>query len=102
MPHHQGPAGLKALSCSPWTPVPPIVECFGTGQTAGCELEVHSHPTGVMYTYSEGEVRDELQKRSDEAGDAPHTLALADVEEAAGRGERLIRWAQIAQEVANS
>ena len=89
--------GLRLFHVSPWTPARPIAECFGTG----CVLEVHSHPTGVLYTYTDAEIREELQTRSDEVGDAPHTSALADVEEVSGKTDKLIRWAELAQDAAH-
>ncbi len=86
---------LRLFHVGPWTPLAPVVECLGRDFA----LEVHSHPTNVLFTFTPDEIREELRRRHEEAGDAPHVLKLCDVETVQGNGERLSLWAKLGREI---
>ena len=85
--------GLRLFHVSPWTPVDPVVHCLGNT----CVLEVHSHPTNVLWADSRDQVVRELRERHKAVQGIPHVLALADVETARDRVEALIFWAETAR-----
>lgn len=85
---------LRLFHVSPWTPVEPVVERLG----AGFALEVHSHPTGVLFTFDDADLRREVRERHEAARGVPHVLKLCDVETVGDRADRLRRWACEARE----
>ena len=90
--------GLRLFHVGPWTPVEPVVECFGDSVA----LEVHSHPTNVLFAWTAEEVRGDLARRHAAAGDAPHVLKLCDIETVGDDADRLRVWTEAAREVAAS
>lgn len=89
---------LRLFHISPWTEVEPVVSELGKGFA----YEVHSHPTNVLYTYSNEQIRDELKHRNEPASDFAHTIVLADVETAGENLEKLKYWVACAKEIAHS
>lgn len=87
---------LRLFHVSPWTPVEPVVECFGSTVA----LEVHSHPTNVLFTWTPDQIREDLLSRHRAAATTPHVLKLCDVETVGGAPDRLRLWSEIAREVA--
>ena len=85
---------LRLFHVSPWTPLGPVTECLG-GSFA---LEVHSHPTNVLYVYDLSQVRQELRERHAGAAGIQHVLKLCDVETVQDHGQRLKEWAREARE----
>lgn len=89
---------LRLFHVSPWTPVEPVVQVLGD-QFA---LEVHSHPTKVLFEFSEQEMVEELRSRHKAAKGTVHVLKLCDVETVGDRWERLRTWTECAREVVES
>ena len=90
----KGLPNLRLFHVSPWTRVEPVVECFGDRVA----LEVHSHPTNVLFGWTSAQVRADLRGRHQAAGSAPHVLKLCDVE-TVGDAQKLIAWAEDARAV---
>ncbi|MGQ9486611.1 MAG: hypothetical protein ACUVTY_02395 [Armatimonadota bacterium] len=65
-------------------------------------LEIHSHPTKVLFEYSPQEMRKELYQRHQSAGDIVHILKLCDVETVGTNWERLKIWTELARETAET
>jgi len=64
-------------------------------------MEVHSHPTNVLFLWDESEMREELQDLAGDAGEQPFNLKLCDIQTINGDGgEALITWSRVAREVA--
>ncbi len=89
---------LRLFHVSPWTSVRSIVEKLG----ASCALEVHSHPTNVLFAWTKKQIRNDLKRLHEQAEPSPHTLKLCDVETVPDRGEKLRIWAELAREVVES
>jgi hypothetical protein len=85
---------LRLFHVSPWTPVEPVVRVLGDRFA----LEVHSHPTKVLFEYSAQEMREELRQRHDAAKGTVHVLKLCDVETVGNNWQRLRKWAELARE----
>ncbi len=90
----KGLPNLRLFHVGPWTPVEPVVECFG----AGVALEVHSHPTNVLFAWSPDQVKADLRARHLAARSAPHVLKLCDVE-TVGDPNKLLVWADAARTI---
>lgn len=86
---------LRLFHVGPWTPVEPVVECFGDSVA----LEVHSHPTNVLFAWTPEQTYDDLCMRHRAAHGVPHVLKLCDVETVGGNAARLATWAAMAREV---
>lgn len=86
---------LRLFHVSPWTPVEPVVNTLGNRFA----LEIHSHPTEVLFTDSLDEVKQHLKERHQEAKGVIHNLKLCDVETVEGHADRLKKWAEFAQEI---
>ncbi|MGQ9789190.1 MAG: hypothetical protein ACUVR7_00835 [Armatimonadota bacterium] len=89
---------LRLFHVSPWTPVEPVVKALGNRFA----LEIHSHPTKVLFEYSPQEMRKELYQRHQSAGDIVHILKLCDVETVGTNWERLKIWTELARETAET
>ncbi len=89
---------LRLFHISPWTPVEPVVRVLSNR----CALEVHSHPTKVLFEFSPEQMRDELHMRHEATDGAVHVLKLCDVETVGSNWERLKQWAEAARELAES
>jgi hypothetical protein len=64
-------------------------------------LEVHSHPTNVLFLWGEAEMREELQGLVRDAGGHPMNLKLCDIQTINGDGgQALMTWSRVAAEVA--
>ncbi|AQQ71973.1 Uroporphyrinogen decarboxylase (URO-D) [Limihaloglobus sulfuriphilus] len=87
---------LRLFHISPWSNVEPILEEMGRGFA----YEVHSHPTGVLSSYSDSDMSRELSSRSSIAAEVNHVLTLADVETVTGRLERVREWVRLANKTA--
>lgn len=87
---------LRLFHISPWTPPEPVIQRLGNRFA----YEIHSHPTHVLYDKDPRSIREELKLRCAVAKGTSHTLTLADVETFAGHFDRIVRWAQIAREIA--
>ena len=87
---------LRLFHISPWTPPEPVIARMGNRFA----YEIHSHPSHVVYDDDPTDVRRELAHRCTAAKGTSYTLTLADVETYGGHFERIIRWAQMAQEAA--
>jgi hypothetical protein len=86
---------LRLFHVGPWTPVDPVVAQLGDRFA----LEVHSHPTDVLFTFSPDDIREEIQRRHTAAEGVPHVLKLCDVETVGDRADRLRLWAETAREI---
>lgn len=88
---------LRQFHVSPWSQVSPIAAAL----PAHVVLEVHSHPTNVLFLWEETEMREELQRLAAEAGDHLFNLKLCDIQTInADGGQALITWSRLAKEVA--
>jgi hypothetical protein len=85
---------LRLFHVGPWTPVEPVVSVLGNRFA----LEVHSHPSNVLFAFTPDEIRADLRARHDAARGVPHVLKLCDVETVAGRADRLRLWTELARE----
>ena len=86
---------LRLFHVGPWTPVEPIVRELGTDFS----LEVHSHPTNVLFAWTPEQIKDDLIRLHTGSGSSPHVLKLCDVETVDDRGERLKLWAELGREI---
>ncbi len=86
---------LRLFHVGPWTPIEPVVKCLGSGFA----LEVHSHPTNALFSFSPEEIHRDLEERHRAAQGVPHVLKLCDVETVGERGDRLRLWAELGREV---
>ncbi len=86
---------LRRHHVSPWSSLKKAVEKF-QGRVA---LEVHVHPTEVIFNASREEMRDEVARLIKEAQGHPMCLNLSDIHSLAGNPATLKYWAQAAQEV---
>ena len=89
---------LRLFHISPWTPPEPVIQRLGNRFA----YEIHSHPTHVLYDDDPRHVREELKLRCAAAKGTSHVLELADVETFGGHFDRIVRWAQIAREMAGT
>jgi hypothetical protein len=86
---------LVHFHVSPWTELEDVRPHL---EGRGLVLEVHSHPTNVLFSYTGEEMRAELRRRADGASGFAFDLRLCDVVSIADSGERLRQWAETAQE----
>ncbi len=88
---------LREFHVSPWSQVAPIAEALPEHVV----MEVHSHPTNVLFLWDESEMREELQDLAGDAGAQPFNLKLCDIQTINGDGgEALITWSRVAREIA--
>jgi hypothetical protein len=88
---------LRQFHVSPWSQVAPIAAALPEHVT----LEVHSHPTNVLFLWGAEEMREELTGLVRGAGDHALNLKLCDIQTINGDGGRaLITWSQVARDVA--
>ena len=88
---------LRQFHVSPWSQVAPIAEALPEHVV----LEVHSHPTNVLFLWGPDEMREELQRLAREAGDHSFNLKLCDIQTInADGGQALMTWSRVAKEVA--
>jgi len=88
---------LLHFHVSPWTQLEEVVPVFRGRRVV---LEVHCHPTEVLFTYGPKEMRAELRRRIAEAEDMPFDLKLCDIQTIKGAEGQLERWTDIAMEEA--
>jgi hypothetical protein len=62
-------------------------------------LEVHSHPSKVLFSFTLAEMREELRRLVRDSGGAPMDLNLSDIHSVNGAPARVTQWARIAKEV---
>lgn len=79
---------LRLFHVSPWTAVEPVVQALGERFA----LEVHSHPTKVLFEFTPQQMRQELRQRHQAASGTAHVLKLCDVETVGADWERLKMW----------
>jgi len=90
---------LREFHVSPWSQVAPIAEALPEHVV----MEVHSHPTNVLFLWGAGEMREELLGLVRGAGEHAFNLKLCDIQTINRDGGRaLITWSQVAKEVAAS
>jgi hypothetical protein len=88
---------LVEFHVSPWSQVAPIAAAL----PAPVVMEVHSHPTNVLFLWNEAQMREELQRLVRAAGDHLFNLKLCDIQTLnADGGQALMTWARVAQETA--
>jgi len=88
---------LREFHVSPWTQVGPVAEALPEHVV----MEVHSHPTNVLFLWDAEQMRRELEGLVRDAGDQPVNLKLCDIQTVnADGGEALKTWARVATEVA--
>jgi len=88
---------LREFHVSPWSQVAPIAEALPEHVV----IEVHSHPTNVLFLWGAEEMRAELRGLAQAAGDHLFNLKLCDIQTInADGGQALITWSRIAKEVA--
>jgi hypothetical protein len=88
---------LAQFHVSPWSQVAPIAAALPEHVV----MEVHSHPTNVLFLWDGAKMREELERLVREAGDHLFNLKLCDIQTInADGGEALRTWARVAKEVA--
>ena len=88
---------LREFHVSPWSQVAPIAEAL----PEHVSMEVHSHPTNVLFLWGAKEMREELLGLTRGAGDHAFNLKLCDIQTInADGGQALITWSEVAKEVA--
>jgi hypothetical protein len=88
---------LREFHVSPWSQVAPIAEALPEHVV----MEVHSHPTNVLFLWGADEMREELVGLARAAGDHPFNLKLCDIQTInADGGQALITWSEVAKAVA--
>ena len=85
---------LGRFHVSPWTDLAAAVAKLNRRFI----IEKHVHSPNVLFSYSEDEIRRELRDALDVAGNEVMEIHLSDISTVEHDPERLIRWAQIAQE----
>ena len=88
---------LREFHVSPWSQVGPIAAALPEHVV----LEVHSHPTNVLFLRGAAEMREELRGLVRGAGGHPLNLKLCDIQTINGDGgQALMTWSRVAAEVA--
>jgi hypothetical protein len=88
---------LRQFHVSPWSQVGPVAAAL----PAQVALEVHSHPTNVLFLWGEAEMREELQNLTRDAGDHRFNLKLCDIQTLNhDGGQALITWSRLAKAAA--
>jgi hypothetical protein len=88
---------LRQFHVSPWSRVAPIAHELPHQVV----LEVHSHPTNVLFLWGANEMREELRGLARDTADHPFNLKLCDIQTInADGGQALMTWSRIAREVA--
>ncbi|MFH1022756.1 MAG: hypothetical protein V1809_05155 [Planctomycetota bacterium] len=85
---------LRRHHVSPWSSVALAAKHF-LGRVV---LEVHAHPTRVIFQSSPEDMRKEIQGLIAAADGHPMSLNLSDIHSLNGKPETLITWARIARE----
>jgi hypothetical protein len=85
---------LGRVHVSPWSSPEVARGVFGRRVI----LEVHCHPTEVLFTMGRRQMLDDVRRRLELAGDARLDLNLNDIHSVAGRPDRLRIWADAARE----
>jgi len=86
---------LKHFHVSPWTALGDIVPQLRGRKVA---MEVHAHPTNVLFVWGEKDIRAEARRRMDEAEDVPFDYVLCDLQTIDGADGKLEMWCDIAME----
>lgn len=86
---------LRLFHVSPWTPLEPIMREVGDSVA----LEVHAHPTNVLFVNTPAQTRQELRRLHQQSAGAQRVLKLCDVETVPDGGGRLRQWAAAGREV---
>ncbi len=90
-----GMPNLRRHHVSPWSSVKLAADKY----KGSAVLEVHVHPTEVIFNASREEMTAEVDRLVKQAGGHPMCLNLSDVHSLAGNPATLKYWAQAAQEV---
>ncbi len=87
--------GLRHFHVSPWTNPEEVIPKL-RGQSV--VLEVHSHPTNVLFLFNAEQIRQELRERIAQSQGMVFDLKLCDIQTIEGADGKLQMWTQIAQE----
>lgn len=88
---------LRQFHVSPWSQVAPIAAALPQHVV----MEVHSHPTNVLFLWGEDDMRQELLRLARDAGDHLFNFKLCDIQTLNhDGGAALITWSRLAREVA--
>jgi hypothetical protein len=88
---------LREFHVSPWSQVAPIAAAL----PEHVAMEVHSHPTNVLFLLGEDQMREELEGLARGAGDHLFNLKLCDVQTLNHDGGAALKtWSRAATEVA--
>jgi len=86
---------LRHFHVSPWTALGDVVPSL-TGRKVA--LEVHAHPTNVLFVWGADGIRAEARRRMDEAGEMPFDYVLCDLQTIDGADGKLEMWCDVAME----
>lgn len=86
---------LRRHHVSPWSSLPKAVEKY----QGSVVLEVHVHPSEVIFNASREEMQHEVARLIKESAGQPMCLNLSDIHTLAGNPATLKHWAQAAQDV---
>lgn len=86
---------LKHFHVSPWTSLADVAPHLAGKKIA---MEVHAHPTNVLFVFGPEEIRAEARRRMDEAQGLPMDYVLCDLQTIDGADGKLQMWCDIAME----
>ena len=84
---------LRHFHVSPWTALADVMPHLRGRKVA---MEVHAHPTNVLFAFTPDQIRAEARRRMDEAENLPFDYVLCDLQTVDGADGRLQMWCDIA------
>ncbi len=89
---------LMHFHVSPWTDVKEALTHLRGRRLA---LEVHAHPTNVLFVWGKKDIREEARRRMSEAAEMPFDYVLCDLQTLEGAEGKLELWCDVAMEEAH-
>ena len=86
---------LRRVTVSPWSDVAYSAEQCGSDLV----MEIRPMPSDVLGTFTEDDMRSDLRRKMELAGDTIYDFNLQDIETVSGRPDKLKTWTRIAKEV---
>ncbi|KPJ52386.1 MAG: hypothetical protein AMS16_06420 [Planctomycetes bacterium DG_58] len=86
---------LRHFHVSPWTDLREVVPALRGRNVA---LEVHAHPTNVLFVWGPDGIRAEARRRMDQTEELPFDYVLCDLQTIEGADGKLEMWCDICME----